>query len=269
MRGDFMISGYLVALLLLLPSASANEPPLLEVDDMVYIEGGEFIAGSSNAEVTEIIRLFGKRDMYKHYPFRDEVPKKTIKLKPFFIDRHEVTNSQYADFIDATRHHPPPHWRHRMYPSGKANYPVLYVSYEDAKAYAKWAGKRLPTALEWEKAARGTDGRTFPWGNKFDPMKSATADSDLRLILGGVCSFNSANMVELAPGDISPYGVRDMAGNVREWTSTPSAKDSDAMAVKGASWVDLYVNARAAHTEYIPKSAKSHIIGFRCVKDFI
>ena len=238
-----------------------------ETEEMILIPAGKFLMGSSDEEVKELKDTFGKRELYGDYPFDAEMPKRKVFVKSFRIDRHEVTNKKYAQFIKETGHKPPRHWQGGMYNSGKGDYPVLYVSQEDAAAFAKWAGKRLPTEEEWEKAARGANGRIFPWGNEFDPYKTVTADSDLRLILGALCVTNSANKVEMASGDFSPYGVRDMAGNVREWTSTAAPGTPSMVIVKGASWVDLSINARAAHREYIPKNSVSHIIGFRCVKN--
>lgn len=236
-------------------------------DGMLFIPGGEFLMGSSPEEVRLVKEKYGKRDLYKNYPFEQEQPKRHVFVASYYIDRHEVTNREYARFIKATGYTPPPSWDSGMYGSGMDDHPVLFVSQKDAMEYARWAGKRLPTEAEWEKAARGSFGLVFPWGNEFDPYKAVTAESDLKLILGALCNVNSANRVELAPGDISPYGVHDMAGNVREWTA-PTEPDSLSHAVvKGASWVDLAINARAAHKEYIPKGSRSHIIGFRCVKD--
>jgi formylglycine-generating enzyme required for sulfatase activity len=234
---------------------------------MMLIPAGEFLMGSSSEEVAELKEKFGARDMYKNYPFEAEVPKKRIYVKSFYIDRHEVTNEEYIKFINAKGKRPPRHWESGAYAAGKGDHPVVFVSQTDAMEYAKWAGKRLPTEIEWEKAARSSDGRVFPWGNKFDPYKAATAESDLKLIIGALCSVNSANRVEIAPGDISPYGVRDMAGNVREWTSTVRPSSTPMALVKGGSWLDISVNARSAHREFVPSNSVSHIIGFRCVKD--
>jgi formylglycine-generating enzyme required for sulfatase activity len=250
------------------PAALAEQGRLQSMEsEMILIPGGEFLMGSSEDEVREYKKKFGKREMYSRYRFEDEAPKRKVFVKSFQIDRHEVTNREYLRFVMATGHHPPPNWQGGMYVGGKDEFPVLFVSYDDAVAYARWAGKRLPTAMEWEKASRGTDGRVFPWGNSFDPYKASTADSDLASILGALCSVNSANRVEIAPGDVSPYGVHDMGGNVREWTSSSPEGNPSLKILKGASWVDLHVNARAAHVEYVPYNALSHIIGFRCVKD--
>lgn len=239
----------------------------IETEQMILIPAGEFLMGSSDEEIKVLKETFGKRDLYSDYPFEAETPKRKVFVQSFYIDRHEVTNKQYARFVKETGYKPPKNWEGKMFKTGKGDFPVLYVSQEDAAAYAKWAGKRLPAEEEWEKAARGTEGYIFPWGNKFDPFKAVTADSDLRFILGALCSVNSANKVELAPGDISSYGVHDMAGNVREWTSTTALNTTSMVIIKGASWVDLSINARAAHREYVPKNSVSHIIGFRCVKD--
>jgi iron(II)-dependent oxidoreductase len=123
-----------------------------------------------------------------------EKPEQTDYVGPFLIDRYEVTNAEYKKFRSA-----------HEFPPGKADHPVTGISWYDAQAYALWAGKRLPTEQEWEKAARGTDGRKWPWGNIFER---------------GRCNLGAAT----APGgsftgDKSPYGVHDMAGNVQEWTS--------------------------------------------------
>lgn len=242
------------------PGPAADSP-------MIKIPAGEFIMGSSAEEIREVKNRYGKREFYKNHPFDEEIPRHKVFMKAFLIDTHEVTNKEYADFVHATGHTPPKTWQGGHHDSSKGKHPVTFVTQEDAEAYAKWAGKRLPTAEEWEKAARGPDGRIYPWGDEFDPYKAATAESDLQAIKGALCDINSAAEVMAAAGDISPYGVKDMAGNVREWTATPSQGDPKMVMVKGASWVDLSVNARAAHKEYIPKTGYGHIVGFRCVKD--
>lgn len=234
---------------------------------MVKIPAGEFVMGSSPEEVADIKARFGKRDMYKDYPFDAEAPRRKVFLKAFYIDVHEVTVKEYSEFVHATGHKAPKTWQGGHPDHNLDNHPVTFVTQEDAEAYAKWAGKRLPTAEEWEKAARGAEGRIFPWGDQFDPYKASTAESDLHAIQGALCNLNSAGPVMVAAGDVSPYGVRDMGGNVREWTCSPSQADGRLMMIKGASWVDLSINARAAHMEYIPKSSYAHIVGFRCARD--
>ena len=243
--------------------ASAGSNP----KDMVLVPEGEFVKGSTDDEVSKLKKMYGEREIYKLYPFDKEAPTKKVFLKSFYIDRHEVTNREYEKFVKEANYPPPLNWEEGTFASGKGDFPVLYVSRTDAMKYAKWAGKRLPTEDEWEKASRGTDGRVYPWGNTFDPYKSVTAESDLKFLLGALCEFGTANKIELAPGDVSPFGVHDMAGNVREWTVTLEMADSEKAVVKGGSWLDLSVNARAAHREVIPGDSVSHIIGFRCAKD--
>ena len=111
---------------------------------MVFIPAGEF--------------LFG--------PDREKV-----QTEAYYIDRFPVTNAEYKKFVDQTGHIEPDHWRRGVIPEGKEDHPVVHVRWESANVYAEWAGKRLPTEIEWEKAARGTDGRQWPWGNMFDKYK--------------------------------------------------------------------------------------------------
>ena len=98
-----------------------------------------------------------------------------VAVVAFYIDRFPVTNAEYKVFVEATRHEHPAHWRRGTWPEGKADHPVVQVTWESAAAYAVWAGKRLPTEQEWEKAARGVDGRRWPWGNAFDPRRCNTS----------------------------------------------------------------------------------------------
>ncbi|MCK4445475.1 MAG: SUMF1/EgtB/PvdO family nonheme iron enzyme [Candidatus Marinimicrobia bacterium] len=136
-----------------------------------------------------------------------------VDLDSFYINIHEVTNKQYKEFSDATGYKPKwpmnflKNWKNRKYPRGKANYPVVYIDYWDAKAYAKWAGKELPTGAQWQYAAQGTDGRLFPCGDKWDPEK-ANVGSNGTLPVGSY------------PEGASPFGVLDMIGNVAEMTDS-------------------------------------------------
>ena len=154
-------------------------------DDMIYIPPGPFLTGD-----VPTIKKF------------NVLPQHTVDLHGFYIDPHLVTNARYALFVAATSHRAPAHWKDRQPPAGQESYPVFNVNKQDADAYAAWAGKRLPTEEEWEKAARGTDGRKFPWdgpaGRKPDPL----------------------HPVDSFPEDASPYGVRDMLSYGMEWTST-------------------------------------------------
>jgi len=174
----------------------------------------------------------------------DEGPQHTVDLPAFFIDIYEVTNLQYKKFIDETGRRSPAHFRNRSFPPGKADHPVTYVNWNDATAYCHWAGKRLPTDEEWEKAARGTDGRIFPWGDEFDVTKANTPVRWQAIGHQG----DTTPVGSFADG-ISPYGLYDMTGNVWEWTSswyqaypgnhTPSESYGKRYkTLKGGSWFD-------------------------------
>jgi len=194
--------------------------------EMVYIPAGEFLMGED---------------------------KKPVSVEAFYIDRYPVTNAEYKRFMDATRHSPPQHWRRGTYPEGKADHPVVHVRWSDAAAYAEWAGKRLPTEAEWEKAARGTDGREYPWGNEFDKDKCNTNESGI---------WDTTPVGKYSPAGDSPYGVGDMAGNVWEWTADGSGLA--AMPLRGGSWLDGRREARcASRRKHIPQR-RNEFIGFRC-----
>ncbi len=197
----------------------------------------------------------------------------TLHLPSYYIDRTEVTNREYKAFLDATGYEPVwpenflKHWTDGSYPSGMADHPVVWVSLEDARAYAEWAGKRLPTEAEWQKAAQGTDGRTWPWGGLFDPQKANT-DSDGTLPVG---SF---------PDGASPYGILDMAGNVWEWTDSWQTdgyheyswlRGGSYFHAKGSLWYmqggPVAVYQRTKFWHMTPALNRTPTIGFRCVMD--
>ncbi len=163
---------------------------------MVLIPAGEFLMGSKPADGAVGIQIGV-----------DELPQQRVFLKGFFIDRYEVTNSRYLAYVEATGAYRPATWKGGRLPDGQENFPVVDTDWYDARAYCAWAGKRLPTESEWEKAARGTDGRLFPWGNQFDLKKANTMESGL----------GWTKAVGSYPDNVSPYGVYDMIGNVAEW----------------------------------------------------
>ena len=202
--------------------------------EMVLVPAGEFIMGSNTGDA-------------------DETPQRKVYLPAFYIDRCEVTNAQFKKFDPSFN-----------YPKGKDNYPAL-VTWEQANAYAKWAGKRLPTEAEWEKAARGTDGRLFPWGNFWD----------LSLTV-----WDTNSPVGTNPAGASPYGTLDMAGNVWEWTAdwykpypgnkVPSpAYGEKYKVIRGGSEFNDVSFFRCSHRYYVPPNSRIHgyAIGFRCVKE--
>jgi formylglycine-generating enzyme required for sulfatase activity len=144
------------------------------------------------------------------YPEGSEYPQHTVYVDGFWIGKYEVTNAQYRKCVDAGACDKP-ETSNRYGKSEYANCPVIYVSWYDAQDYARWVGGRLPTEPEWEKAARGTDGRTYPWGDVWDPSKCNTTE-------GGINDVTPVG--KYSPAGDSPYGVSDMAGNVWEWTSS-------------------------------------------------
>jgi formylglycine-generating enzyme required for sulfatase activity len=175
------------------------------VSEMVLIPAGDFIMGSGKASNT----VTGKaRD-----PLESQRPQHKVYVPAYYIDVHEVTNADYKLFCDATSRSYPknPQWDNNYF-LDKPTHPVLNVSWEDASAYAQWVGKRLPTEEEWEKAARGNDTRTWPWGKEFQTTNTNLSGStDGYDFTAPVGSFRSG---------VSPYGVHDLIGNVWEWTSS-------------------------------------------------
>ena len=246
---------------------------------MVYIPAGKFLMGSQPTDGAVGIQVGV-----------DELPQQKVYVKGFFIDQYEVTNAQYYEYVKATGGYVPATWDFTQHPLGKQgekwpvgvpppgeeDYPVTDTDWYDAKAYCEWAGKRLPTEAEWEKAARGTDGRFFPWGNEFDPGKANTLESAL----------GWATAVGSYPENVSPYGVYDMIGNVAEWvddwyhpyagsTLTRNAFGKHPV-LRGGSWAtSVYPFARAAGRlpfEQLPLNERNDQWhtgfdkGFRCAK---
>ena len=203
--------------------------------DMAFVPEGEFQMGSPLGT-------------------KDELSEKVF-VKAFYIDKHEVTNGRYKAFVDASKRQRPKDWDAYGYSEERKDYPVVLVSFDDAVEFCKWDGKRLPIEEEWEKAARGTDGRIYPWGNAFDKDKANTS-------LSGVIGVTKAGRYEAGK---SPYGVYDMAGNVWEWTGTDF--DERGKAVRGGSWGLTHRFATTfSRVGYIPVT-KINNLGFRCVKD--
>jgi len=207
-----------------------------DFDEMVEVPGGSFLRGEE---------------------------REPTMVMAFRIGRYPVTNAQYARFLAANPHYPVPYmdeeWARpynwnpqtRTYPEGKANHPVVLVSWKDAMAYCAWAKVRLPTEEEWEKAARGEDGRTYPWGEGFDPGRANVRESGV----------GSTTPVGVYPDGASPYGLLDCAGNVWEWTATPH--DEDEMVLRGGSWNFYASDARTFSRERAHWSYRSNRVGFR------
>ncbi|MCF8720467.1 formylglycine-generating enzyme family protein [Nitrospina gracilis] len=178
-----------------------------EVDgkEMVLVPAGEFIMGT---DMTDPEKKHLKIGAVKPL-FRDQQPSHTVHLDAFYIDKYEVTNREYKQFIESVQYHEfPAHWVNGMYMPDQGDLPVTNITWGEALAYAMWAGKSLPTEAQWEKAARGTDGRLYPWGNDYKKgISNIGLDGPRKLMPVG--SF---------PEDVSPFQAFDMAGNVMEWT---------------------------------------------------
>jgi len=244
---------------------------------MAWIPPGEFIIGTDDVdEEDEALQLGFPRPW-----FEDEHPGQKMHLDGFYIDLHEVTRQDYLEFANATGRPLPDQWTDLRDAPDQSSHPMTDVDWYDADDFCRWAGKRLPTEEEWEKAARGPGGFRYPWGNGFDILRAhLSPGSDILLKTVPVGSY---------PGGVSPYGVFDMVGNVWEWTSswylpypnsTLRSKDFGMKyrVVRGLSYHSLghypdgsyervvEVYARASTRSYDPPTEKLEDLGFRCAK---
>jgi formylglycine-generating enzyme required for sulfatase activity len=198
-----------------------------------------------------------------------------MEIKPFFIDKYPVTNAQFKQFIDATHYAPKDSinflrdWKNGGFPQGWDNRPVTWVSLEDARAYAQWAGKRLPHEWEWQIAAQGTDGRIFPWVGFWQQANVPAPDTSR--------SMRGPDPVDAHPQGASPYGVMDMVGNVWQWTDEYTDEHTRAAIVRGGEyyqpqgsiWYFPVAYRNDEHGKLLlmaPSYDRSGGIGFRCVK---
>ena len=208
----------------------------------------------------------------------DEWPQREIYLDEFAIDQVEVTNERYMKFVQATGHRNPPNpygTGTLQSAKGVEELPVVQVTWYDSKTYCAWAKKRLPTEAEWEKAARGADGRTYPWGNSPPTDKRANFDREWE-------EDKTLHPVGTMPGGDSPYGVKDMAGNAREWVSdwydadyyknastrNPQGPDKKGIvrSIRGGSWHSPIGDIRAAARGKGGFALQTHGTGFRCAR---
>ena len=199
-----------------------------------------------------------------------------IHIPHFFIDRTPVTNAEFKRFLDAAHYVPADDhnflrdWKRGNYPAGWGNTPVTWVSIEDARAYARWAGKRLPHVWEWQYAAQGTDGRPYPWGEKWNDIAVPPVDhSRTRRPPTDVAAY---------PAGASPFGVLDMEGNVAQWTDEFTDAHTRAAVLRGgdfyrplgALWYFPKSDRLDEQEKYLlvsPGRDRSGVVGFRCAKD--
>ena len=189
------------------PGTPAYEPETIQVPE------GPFLMGMRPGDF-QTLRMDVKKD---------ELPRYEVFLNAYEIGRYPVTNTQYRFFIEEAGHRAPVHWEGGAFPDGRKSHPVVNVSWEDAEAYALWlhqkTGKdyRLPTEAQWEKAARGTDGRFYPWGGAWKTDRLNSRESRQR---------RTTHAGQYSPEGDSPYGLADAVGNVREWCANFYAADT-------------------------------------------
>lgn len=238
---------------------------------MVYVPAGEFLMGTSDADIELYKEMFPLRDSAR---FDNERPQRTVFVDAFYIDKFEVTNAQYKRFLTETGYTPKHYLDYPPY--NTPNFPAAVLEWEDAVAYVDWAGKRLPTEAEWEKAARGTDGRIWPWGNKWDSTKLSGNDGT-----GLKDGYKETAPVGQFPQGASPYGAHDMAGNLWEWVAdwydanyyrtaptniNPRGPETgDGHVLKGGGWAENLDFTRCANR--LGGNPGSLLRGFRCAMD--
>jgi len=274
MTQTFRVTWAMAALLVCLtwrPAGAGSQPVVGQTTQaesgMVLIPAGEFTMGSDKSDPAP-----PKGFVMLKPRFLDERPAHKVNVPAFWIDAYEVTNGQYIEFVQAAKRATPPFWENGRYPSGTADQPVTQIKWADAGEYCQRNGKRLPTEAEWEKAARGMDGREFPWGNEFDAKKANTGLSTQRG-LAPVGSFAAGK---------SPYGVYDLAGNVWEWvedwyqpypgsTYTSDYFGERMKVIRGGGWEGTHHDSshqyRAAYRFFAPPDLPLGDVGFRCAKD--
>jgi serine/threonine-protein kinase len=225
------------------PKLAGGPPP-----GMISIPGGKFMMGRNDGS-------------------EFEKPAHEVAIEPFFIDKLEVTNEQYAEFVRIRNRSAPKHWLNGNYQPGDANFPVVNVSWFDARDYCEWRGGRLPTEEEWEFAARGKENLYYPYGNQWKPEFSSASPSPEKIgRLSAVGSY---------PAGASPFGVLDMAGNVAEWTASPyvpypgspAKPDEGNKVIRGGSFINLPIEQTATDRFFNFPVRTFDYVGFRCVKD--
>ncbi|HEY7696841.1 MAG TPA: SUMF1/EgtB/PvdO family nonheme iron enzyme, partial [Vicinamibacteria bacterium] len=249
--------------------------PRTPPEGMILIPGGELdfrvsgVAIEDDDRIGVDVQLPGEDSPRLHHRGR-------ISVAPFYIDRHPVSNAEFERFLNQSGYRPIDdhnflrHWSKETYPEGSARKPVTWVSLEDARAYALWAGKRLPHEWEWQYAAQGGDGRVYPWGNEWDaaavPVPERGRDA------------RPPDDVDSHPRGASPFGVMDLVGNVWQWTDEYRDEHTRAAVLRGGSsfqpqgsfWYFPQAYRLDRHAKYLlmsPSRDRSGSIGFRCVMD--
>jgi formylglycine-generating enzyme required for sulfatase activity len=256
------------------PPPEAEEP--VEAEGMIYIPEGPFLMGSTSSDVGSIQAACSAADAgCRVAQFEDEKPQRQVTLDGFYIDRTEVTVADFKAFTAATGYQTtsetkgdPVQYTWRAFDTpDRQNHPVRWMSWHDANDYCQWAGKRLPTEAEWEKAARGTEGVTYPWGNAWDATRVPQTDTaPVDAFLDGA----------------SPYDVLGMSGGVWEWVAdwydptyyqygpsiNPTGPDQTRDKVlRGGAFGNASWKLRTAYRHFGGAKGYAHDHGFRCAKD--
>jgi formylglycine-generating enzyme required for sulfatase activity len=254
---------------------AATKPPSGTPENMVKITGGNFRFKVEGIE----IEGFDDVGVDVQYPWEGSPRRyheRMMDLKPFWIDQYPVTNEKFKKFVDATHYHPQDDlnflhdWQNGTYPAGSADKPVTWVALEDARAYAAWAGKRLPHEWEWQYAAQGTDGRLYPWGNEWDASAVPVPDKGR--------TMRGPDSVTAHPKGASQFGVMDLVGNVWQWTEEFVDDHTRGGILRGGSYYQpqgsiWYFPQAYKLTEHgklammAPSKDRSGAVGFRCVQD--
>lgn len=244
----------LASLAFLLSTNMAHSTSIVSQPDgaqMVLIPAGPFIYGADQREIKTLLRQLraGWAEIYGY-----EHPRQTLTLPTYYIDRYEVSNARYNRFVEASRQ---PSQRFKNYPQlNDPMQPVVGIGWNVAAAYCRWSGKRLPTEEEWEKAARGTDGRTWPWGNTPNAMSYN----------GRWTEFFAPVATGSYPQSDSPFGVADMAGNI--WEMTASTWPDGRKVMRGGSFLNSLAEVRVTVRWAASDEVRgANWLGFRCAMD--
>jgi formylglycine-generating enzyme required for sulfatase activity len=217
---------------------------------MVLVPKGPFTVGISQEELRQVFLLDQKQTPI----FMTEVPARTIEMEAFYIDRYPVTNYQYRKFVEETGHRAPWLWDDPLW--NQPMQPVVGVGWNDARTYARWAGKSLPSEAQWEKAGRGSDGRWWAWGNEFLPGRCNSREHGL----------HRTSEIGLFDDGVSPYGCYDMCGNV--WEICEGRWQGDLLPMRGGCFLGsaTFVRITCRWTPEDPANG-AHWLGFRCVAE--
>lgn len=235
-----------------LSSGSLPEIIVCPIDgaEMVLVANGPFTMGISQEELRKIFMM----DKRQTSVFSTEIPARTVSLEAYYIDRYPVTNYQYRKFVEETGHREPLLWNQPLW--GQPMQPVVFVGWDDARAYAEWAGKSLPTEAQWEKAGRGNDCRWWAWGHEFLAGRCNSREYDL----------GRTSEIGLFHEGVSPYGCYDMCGNV--WEMCEGKWQGELLPMRGGCFLGsaTFVRVTCRWTPEDPTNG-AHWLGFRCVKE--